>query len=167
MEQHGTAGLHGVGLLQLDTTIVALPTPEPVRDTVLGETRIVYKTSVQQDSSLVRHIEQLQQQYDSLKIVLSQYERIVFSTQAIVTHTHDTLRIECDEFTRSIAYDIRYSARTAAIERKFITLPSLKSPLPSIHHGPGIGICAGAGVGSDGIVRATLSVGLLYGYYLH
>lgn len=169
VEQHGAAGLRGVRLLQRDTTIVALPTPEPVRDTVLGETRIVYKTIVQRDSSVVRQIAQLQQQYDSLKIVLSQYERVVFSTQAVVTHTHDTLHIECDELTHHIAYDIRYAARTAAIERKFITLPSLplKSPLPSVERGLGLGICAGAGIGSDGILRATLSVGLLYGYYLH
>lgn len=167
VEQHGAAGLRGVGLLQLDTTIVALPSPEPVRDTVQGETRIVYSTIVQRDSSVVRQIEQLQQQYDSLKNVLSQYQQIVFSTQAIVTHTHDTLRIECDELTHNIAYDIRYAARTAAIERKFITLPSLQSPLPSVSRGPGLGICAGAGIGSDGIFRATLAVGLLYGYYIH
>ena len=104
------------------------------------------------------------QKYDSLRAVLARYaERIAFTTEDIVPATGDTIYIECNELDRSIIYSLRYAPRLAGISRPLWELPTGEETL---HQGFGVGACLGAGLNTEGRFRVTLSVGILYGYFI-
>lgn len=149
-------------LLRIDTIRITLPAPPPVRDTVQGDTIVLYKENVEKDSALLVRAREIEHKYDSLKAVLSQYaERVSFTTDGIIAATGDTIHIECNELRRSIIYGVRYAPRQIQIQR--VDIPVQPSPL---RHGFGLGACLGAGVNTDGTIRLSLTVGLLYGYYI-
>lgn len=156
-------------LTRHETLRVTIPAPAPVTDTVHGRIDTVWlvRTRTVEDSARIFRI---LAERDSLACELeSAGVGVAFSLDTIIAHTGDTLRVTCDEIRRLIPFSLHYSARDVTIERthESVQIVETNSSFFEVQSGIGIGGALGVGLNTRGEAHLTLTVGLLFGFFVN